>query len=94
MARIRMMSGIASISGRMGNYCFRTMKATGKVYVHPVKANERKKDRSVSEAVETRRKRFATIAQMVRAMMLSGSKLTRKQLWKKAAEVYESNAQV
>lgn len=95
MARIRMMSGIASISGRMGNYCFRTMKATGKVYMHPVAAeDERKKGERVSEAVKAQRERFATIAQMVRAMYKSGSKLTRKQLWKKAAEVYESHAQV
>ena len=40
------------------------------------------------------KERFATIAQMVRAMYKSGSKLTRKQLWKKAAELYESHAQV
>ena len=38
MAKITMMSGIASISGRVGNCCFRTMKATGKVYMHQVKA--------------------------------------------------------
>ena len=36
MAKITMMSGIASISGRVGNCCFRTMKATGKVYMHQV----------------------------------------------------------
>ena len=39
MAKITLMSGIASISGRVGNCCFRTMKATGKVYMHQVKAN-------------------------------------------------------
>jgi len=33
MARVELMSGIQSISGRMGDLVFRTNKATGKVYV-------------------------------------------------------------
>lgn len=91
MAQIRMMSGIASISGRMGSCCFRTMKATGKVYMHQVndKSRKSKVERPVSEAMVRQRKHFATISRMVRAMLLSGSKLTRKQLWKKAAEIYD-----
>ena len=42
MAKITMMSGIASISGRVGNCCFRTMKATGMVYMHQVKGQSTK----------------------------------------------------
>ena len=34
MAQVKMMAGIESISGKLGNYCFRTMKGTGKVYMH------------------------------------------------------------
>lgn len=84
-----MMSGIASISGRIGNYCFRTMKSTGKVYVQARKTTVRR-TRDVSEAMQAQRKRFATISQIVRAMMKSGTRLTRKQLWKKAAAVYDA----
>jgi len=33
MARVELMPGIESISGRMGDMIFRTSKTTGKVYV-------------------------------------------------------------
>ncbi len=89
MARVTMMSGIASISGRIGNYCFRTMKSTGKVYVQ-VRSEKSRCPKEASEAMKAQRKRFATISQMVRAMMKSGTRLTRKQLWKKAAAVYDA----
>ena len=36
MAEIKTLGGIASISGKIGNYQFRTMKSTGKVYMHLV----------------------------------------------------------
>ena len=42
MAKITMMPGIASISGRVGNCCFRTMKKSGKVYMHQVVSKEKK----------------------------------------------------
>ena len=51
MAKITMMSGIASISGRVGNCCFRTMKATGKVYMHQIK-EQRDKVQSTKEPSE------------------------------------------
>ena len=94
MAKITLMSGIASISGRVGNCCFRTMKATGKVYMHQVKDNsqESRVKRPVSEAMVRQRKRFSEIAQIVARMKAEGSKKSRKQLWKIATQVYESNA--
>ena len=94
MAKITLMSGIASISGRVGNCCFRTMKATGKVYMHQVKAKsqESRVKRPASEAMVRQRKRFSEIAQIVARMKAEGSKKTRKQLWKIATQVYESNA--
>ena len=57
MAKITMMSGIASISGRVGNCCFRTMKATGKVYMHQVKDKSQKSrvKRPASEAMVRQR---------------------------------------
>ena len=94
MAKITMMSGIASISGRVGNCCFRTMKATGKVYMHQVKDERRKVkgERPASEAMVRQRKRFSEIAKMVMQMKAEGSKKSRKQLWKIATKAYESNA--
>ena len=88
------MAGIASISGRAGNYCFRTMRASGKVYMYqiPIK-NEKlknKNERGLSEAVIVQRKRFGAITKMVAQMRKSGSKKTNKQLWKIAQEAYDA----
>ena len=92
MAKIIMIPGIASISGRVGNSIFRTMKATGKVYMHQVK-EQRDKVQSTevpSEAMLRQRQRFSAIAKMVRQMMQTNPKKSRKQLWKIAAEAYDA----
>ena len=95
MAKITMMSGIASISGRVGNCCFRTMKATGKVYMHQVNDERRKVKgkRPASEAMVRQRKRFSEIAQIVAQMKAEGSKKSRKQLWKIATKAYDAENQ-
>ena len=90
MAKVQTMSGIASISGRLGNYCFRTMKATGKVYMHPVASKKQGPAKAPSAAMVAQRERFAAIVKMVHQMMASGSKKSRKQLWKIAAEAYDA----
>ena len=91
MAKIRMMSGIASISGRLGNYCFRTMKATGKVYMHAVESRKTKVERSApSVAMVQQRERFGAITKMVAQMRKDGSRKSQKQLWKIAQEAYDA----
>ena len=90
MAKVTTMSGIASISGRLGNYCFRTMKATGKVYMHPVTSKKQGPAKAPSAAMVAQRERFSAIVKMVHQMMASGSKKSRKQLWKIAAEAYDA----
>ncbi len=92
MAKITMMSGIASISGRVGNCCFRTMKATGKVYMHQIKEQRDKvqSTKEPSEAMMRQRKRFAAITKIVTKMLEEGSKKSRKQLWKIATEAYDA----
>ena len=92
MAKITMMSGIASISGRVGNCCFRTMKATGKVYMHQMDVRSKKVQRTKepSEAMMRQRKRFAAITKIVTKMLEEGSKKSRKQLWKIATEAYDA----
>ena len=90
MAKVTTMSGIASISGRLGNHCFRTMKATGKVSMHPVASKKQRPAKAPSAAMVAQRERFTGIVKMVQQMMASGSKKSRKQLWKIAAEAYDA----
>ena len=91
MAKITMMPGIASISGRVGNCCFRTMRKSGKVYMHQVASKEKKQfAKAPSEAMIAQRERFANIAKMVMQMRASGSKKSRKQLWKIATDAYDA----
>ena len=91
MARVTTMAGIASISGRLGNYCFRTMKSTGKVYVHTMPSKEsRGPVKAPSAAMIAQRERFSAITKMVAQMRENGSKKSRKQLWKIAQEAYDA----
>ena len=91
MAQIKTMAGIASISGRLGNYCFRTMKSTGKVYMHSLISKEPKiAPREPTAAQQKQKQRFATIAKIVRQMIAAGAKKSRKQLWKIATEAYDA----
>ncbi len=91
MAKITMMPGIESISGRVGNCCFRTMKKSGRVYMHQVGSKEKRPPmKAPSEAMIAQRERFASIAKMVMQMRASGSKKSRKQLWKIATEAYDA----
>ena len=94
MARVQTMAGIASISGRLGNYCFRTMRATGKVYMHAVESRKSKeKRRAPSEAMQNQRERFAAVAKMVKQMRQNSPKSkakSQKQLWKIAMEAYDA----
>ena len=91
MAKIGMMPGIASISGRVGNCCFRTMKATGKVYMHQMPSKEQKGPvKAPSAAMVAQRERFAAIAKMVKQMHAGGSKKSRKELWKIATKAYDA----
>lgn len=88
MAKVNMMGGIASISGRLGNYSFRTMKKSGKVYVHTLPSKRTKK--TPSAAVVAQRERFSAIAHMVAQMRQRGTRKSSKQLWKIATEAYDA----
>ena len=84
MARVTPPMGIMSISGKMGNMCFRTMKATGNVYVYRLRKqrHQEQSTKDVSNAVMAQRARFVTIAKIVRMMRAAGSKKSAKELWK------------
>ena len=90
MAKVTTMSGIASISGRLGNYCFRTMKKSGKVYIHQMPSKKSCSSKAPSAATLARRERFAAIAKLVQQMQAGGTKKSRKQLWKMASEAYDA----
>lgn len=84
MARVTPPMGITSISGKMGNMCFRTMKATGNVYVYRLRQQRHQEEsvKDVSKAVMAQRARFVAIAKIVGMMRAAGSKRTTKELWK------------
>ena len=88
MAQVTLPAGIESISGRLGNVCFRTMKATGKVYVHQIPSEQPvKKPRPVKTIDEAEnQKRFAKRVQVVNQMLKAGTQLSRKNLWKLASQ--------
>ena len=91
MAKVTTMAGIASISGRLGNYCFRTMRKTGKVYMHTMPSKEQRGPRKApSAAMIAQRERFSVITKMVAQMRKDGSKKSSKQLWKIATEAYDA----
>ena len=83
MARVTLPMGMRSISGKVGNVCFRTMKATGRRYVSSMPCMRKN---ALSEAERATRERFARKARLVKAMRQAGSKLTQKQLWKLAEQ--------
>lgn len=92
MARVKLPAGIESISGRVGGVCFRTMKASGRVYMYPINvqrgANGQNKGTKMPNVEEkARRERFAKRAGMVRYMRAAGSELSAKELWKITAQV-------
>ena len=84
MARVTLSAGITSISGKLGNMYFRTMKATGKTYMHslPQKRTIPLRQREIEV-----RERFVKRAQLVTAMRRAGSKLPKKKLWQIASEI-------
>ena len=83
MAEVKLPAGIASISGKMGNVCFRTMKATGKVYMMSMpqarKTPYRAKEKAAMES-------FGKRAKIVAAIRREGSRKSQKELWKLASQ--------
>lgn len=84
MARVTFPMGIERVSGRVGNVCFRTMKATGRTYMTSLPGKRMTK---IRESEIEARERFARKARLVKAMREEGSRLTQKELWKLAGQV-------
>lgn len=84
MARVTLPMGIKGISGKVGDVCFRTMKATGRAYM--VRLPSRRRTRITASELEAR-ERFKRRAQLVSQMRKAGSKLSTKELWEMAKRV-------
>ena len=84
MARVTFPMGIERVSGRVGDVCFRTMKATGRTYMSSMPSKRTTKLQA--NEIEAR-ERFARKARLVRAMRQAGAKRTIKELWKIAEQV-------
>lgn len=84
MAKVTFPMGIQRVSGRVGNVCFRTMKATGRTYMTGLPSKRTTKPQAAELEA---RERFARKARLVSAMRHEGSKLTQKELWKLAEQV-------
>ncbi len=84
MARVTFPMGIERVSGRVGDVCFRTMKATGRTYMSSMPS---KRTTKLQASEIEARERFARKARLVRAMRQEGAKRTIKELWKIAEQV-------
>ena len=84
MAKVNLPMGITSISGKMGNVCFRTMKATGRVYVSTL---PRQRRLYPTPAEREAQKLFEKRAEIVRVMRKVGTKKSMIDLWKIASQV-------
>ena len=78
MAQVTLPAGIESISGKVGNVCFRTMKGSGRVYMSTLPA-ARKTSLRPREIVN--QNRFGKRAYIVGQLRLMGSTLSTKALW-------------
>ncbi len=76
--------GSVRVSGRVGNVCFSTMKATGRTYRSSMPS---KRTTTLQASEIEARERFARKARIVRAMRQAGAKRTIKELWKIAEQV-------
>ena len=88
MPKVKMMSGIAAISGKFGNMYFRTYKRTGRVSLCHMP--QKKAATAPTEQQQAHQQRFATIAKIVIELRQTHKRKTRKQLWKIATEAYDA----
>ena len=86
MPKVKMMAGIAAISGQLGNMYFRTDKQTGRVSLCRM---PKKNAQPLTKKQRLHHARFAAIAKLVTQMLAEGSKKSRKQLWKIATKAYD-----
>jgi hypothetical protein len=92
MPKVKMMSGIAAISGKFGNMYFRTDRRTGRISLCHMP--QQKAASAPTPQQEAHKKRFAAIAKRVTELRQTYKRKTRKQLWKIASEAYDAANQL
>ena len=89
MARVDLPAGITSISGKIGNVCFRTMKSSGRVYMSRMPSP---RSSQPSEKEIAARELFRKKAQTVALMKREGSRLSHQELWREMDKIYPKNS--
>jgi len=83
MAQTTLIPGVETISGKVGNYLFKTFNRNGKkdvrVYLCPEGSYRRKTKLSAAEKAS--RKQFGELAREVTRRQKAGDKRTRKAIW-------------
>ena len=86
--KVELILPIAKLHGKLNSkapYYFKTVN--GKTFVQRC---PKRSTKPLTKAQQDARERFAAIAKMVKQMLEDGSKKSRKQLWKIAAEAYDA----
>ncbi len=65
MAKVKLMTGIVSLHGRIGNYCYRTYK-NGTITLSRM---PKKSDKEMTEAQKKQQERFGSVARKVNEVM-------------------------
>ena len=87
MAKVNIMAGIQSISGKMGNMVFRTFKrANGKTETRAYRYTKRERRTKISKAEQGARNLFSQRQAYVQNLRQSGDNRSLKELWKEAKE--------
>jgi hypothetical protein len=96
MARVILAPFIQSISGKVGNLEFRTLKS-GKTVVRARRKTEYQSDRPLTEKEIAHRRRFGIVSAVVAAIQrnyprIDQAALDRKKIWQKVAYYYAKYA--
>ena len=87
MARVKMMAGIGSISGKVGDMVFKTYRRRdGKSETRIYRYKKPQSRRSISKNEINARYLFSKRQAYVNNLLRSGDKRTKKELWKEAKE--------
>lgn len=93
--RVELNPQIQSLSGRMGNLIFRTVKrADGEIRVYANKASDYQRSTPLSDNEIKNRDRFEVVNRTLRRLWKAGDKRPRKVLWHIVADAYDAGMDV
>lgn len=87
MAKVKLMTGIMSLHGKMGNYCYRTYKS-GTVVLSRM---PKKSDKPATDAQKKQQERFGSVVRKVNEVMKDPKQReVMEMLWKKEGRKKET----